>query len=129
MIKQRHVIYGVALAASVIGLAAGGVVLNNSATAQQDVVDVPLFEVDAMWPKPIPGEALLGMTIGAAIDAQDNLWVVHRSSATLHNNEKGAELNPPTSACCRGAAPVLAFNPDGDLIHSWGKAEGHEWPE
>ena len=50
---------------------------------------------------PIPEERLLGMTIGAAIDAQDNLWVVHRSSATLHNNEKGAELNPPTSACCR----------------------------
>jgi hypothetical protein len=35
--------------------------------------------------------------------------MVHRSSQTLHNNEKGADLNPPIAACCRGAPPVLAF--------------------
>lgn len=128
--SKRSFVYGAVMATSVLGLLAGIALVQTSATAQQDMVDVPLFEVDPMWPKPIPEERLLGMTIGAAIDAQDNLWIVHRSSATLHNNEKGAELNPPTSACCRGAAPVLAFNPDGDLIHSWGgPGQGYDWPE
>src|SRR5712691_5614194 len=126
---KRNFVYCALITTSVVTFGIGLALLQNSATAQQDMIDVPLFEVDAMWPKPIPEERLLGMTIGASVDAQDNLWVVHRSSATLANNEKGAELNPPTSACCRGAAPVLAFNPAGDLIHSWGKAEGHEWPE
>src|SRR5262249_36718496 len=128
--SKRSFVYGALITASVVALTAGVAMLQNAAVAQQDMVDVPMFEVDPMWPKPIPEERLLGMTIGASVDAQDNLWVVHRSSATLHNNEKGAELNPPTSACCRGAAPVLAFNPAGDLIHSWGgKGEGYDWPE
>src|SRR5439155_15030730 len=31
---------------------------------------------------------------------------------------------------CKGAAPVLAFNQDGDLIRSWGgPGQGYEWPE
>jgi DNA-binding beta-propeller fold protein YncE len=128
---QRNFMYGAVLAASVFGLIGGITLLQNAATAQQPaMVDIPMFEVDPLWPKPIPNEGLLGMTIGAAIDAQDNLWVVHRSSSTLHNNEKGAELNPPLAICCRGAPPVLAFNPDGDLIQSWGgPGPGYEWPE
>ena len=70
------------------------------------------------------------MTIGASVDEQDNLWIVHRSSATLHNNEKGAELNPPIAACCRGAPPVIAFNQNGDVVHAWGgPGQGYEWPE
>ena len=121
---------GTALIAGIIGVGIGVTVLQQAATAQQDMVDVPMFEVDPLWPKPIPGEALLGMTIGAAVDAQDNLWVVHRGASTLHNNEKGAELNPPTADCCTAAAPVLAFNPAGEQIQAWGGAgSGYEWPE
>src|SRR4029077_8844933 len=119
-----------ALVAGIIGVGIGVTLLQQAATAQQDMVDVPMFEVDPLWPKPIPGEGLLGMTIGAAVDAQDNLWVVHRGASTLHNNEKGAELNPPTADCCKAAAPVLAFNPAGEQIHAWGGAgSGYEWPE
>jgi len=128
---QRNFMYGAALAASVFGLVGGITLLQNAATAQQPaMVDIPMFEVDPLWPKPIPNEGLLGMTIGAAIDAQDNLWVVHRGSSTMHNNEKGAKLNPPLAICCRGAAPVMAFNPDGDMIQAWGgPGQGYEWPE
>jgi DNA-binding beta-propeller fold protein YncE len=128
--QRRNFLYGTAIVAGVIGIGAGLMMLQDAATAQDKTVEVPMFEVDPLWPKPIPGEALLGMTIGASVDEQDNVWIVHRSSSTLHNNEKGAELNPPISICCKGAAPVLAFNQDGDLIKSWGgKGEGYEWPE
>jgi DNA-binding beta-propeller fold protein YncE len=129
LIEKRTLMYGVALAAAVT-LGAGALVLRNATAEPVAMVEIPIFEVDPLWPKPIPGEALLGMTIGVSIDEQDNVWITHRSSATLHNNEKGAELNPPIAACCKGAAPVLAFNQAGDLIKSWGgKGEGYEWPE
>jgi DNA-binding beta-propeller fold protein YncE len=118
------------LAAGIIGLVAGGALLRGTASAQQTMVEVPLFEVDPLWPKPIPNEGLLGMTIGVSIDDQDNVWIVHRGSSTLNNNEKGAELNPPIAECYRSAAPVLAFNQAGDMIYSWGgPGEGYEWPE
>ena len=45
----------------------------------------------------LPSDRILGMTIGVSVDAQDNVWIVHRGSQTLNNNEKGAELNPPIS--------------------------------
>jgi DNA-binding beta-propeller fold protein YncE len=129
-IQNRDVLLGVLVSASVAALVAGLAMLQSTATAQQTMVEIPQFEVDPLWPKPIPNEGLLGMTIGASIDEQDNLWVTHRGSATLHNNEKGAELNPPIAMCCRSAAPVMAFNQNGDMVRAWGaKGEGYEWPE
>ena len=128
--QRRNLLCGVAFAAGVIGFSAGVAMLQHAATAQETMVEAPIFEVDPLWPKPLPNEALLGMTIGISIDDQDNVWITHRSSATLNNNEKGAELNPPVAICCRGAPPVLAFNPAGDTIYSWGgPGQGYEWPE
>src|SRR3981189_2601726 len=109
---RRNLMYGGVLVAGVMGLAAGQSFLQNAASAQQAMVEVPIFEVDPLWPKPLPNEGLLGMTIGASVDAQDNIWIVHRGRPTLNNNEKGAELNPPISVCCRSAPPVIAFNQD-----------------
>jgi DNA-binding beta-propeller fold protein YncE len=129
--KERMLAGGLALAASIVALAAGALVLKTVASAQQKtMVEVPIFQVDPLWPKPLPNEALLGMTIGVSVDAQDNVWIVHRGSQTLNNNEKGAELNPPIADCCRSAPPVLAFNQAGDLVRSWGgPGPGYEWPE
>ena len=54
------------------------------------------------------------------VDDQDIVWIIHRSSASLNNNERGAELTPPTGECCRGAPPVLAFDQAGNLVRHWG---------
>src|SRR6266700_3273503 len=130
LLRQRNFVYGAVLTASFVSLCAGLSMLQNTATAQQTMVDVPMFEVDPLWPKPIPDEALFGNVIGVSIDEQDNVWVTHRGAANLNNNEKGSTLTPPISICCGAAAPVLAFNPAGDTIRSWGgKGEGYEWPE
>src|SRR5437899_10491171 len=80
----------------------------------------PVFEVDPLWPKPLPNHWLLGSTIGVSVDAQDHVWIIHRSSATLNANERGAELDPPTGECCKGAPPVLEFDQAGNLLRSWG---------
>jgi DNA-binding beta-propeller fold protein YncE len=64
------------------------------------------------------------------VDEQDYVWIIHRGAGGLHNNERGAELNPPIAECCRTAPPILVFNPAGDLVRSWGgPGQGYEWPQ
>jgi DNA-binding beta-propeller fold protein YncE len=127
--QHRKVLLGAVVSVSALALIGGLALWQAPATAQQTMVEIPQFEVDPLWPKPIPNEGLLGMSIGVSVDDQDNIWITHRSSATLHNNEKGAELNPPVSISGRGAKHVLAFSQDGELVREWGgPGQGYEWP-
>ena len=41
---------------------------------------LPVFEVDPSWPK-ILAKWKLGDACGIAVDAQDNVWVLHRPRA------------------------------------------------
>ena len=117
------------LAASIIGLFFAQGEAQRQAAAQRATVKAPVFEVDPFWPKPLPNSWLLGMTIGIWVDDQDHVWIIHRGAATLHNNERGAELNPPIADCCRSAPPVLVFDPQGNLVRAWGgPGVGYEWP-
>jgi len=113
----------------VVLTAAGVLVARELAGQSRNSVQAPYFEVDPLWPKPLPNHWVLGSTIGVSVDERDHVWIIHRSSATLGNNEKGLELNPPTGECCAGAPPVLEFDPEGNLVGHWGgPAEGYEWP-
>ena len=97
-------------------------------TADSDAVMAPIFEVDPLWPKPLPNHWLLGATIGLDVDAEDNVWIIHRASS-LEDKELYATWDPPASYCCFAAPPVLAFNQAGDLIKHWGgQGEGYDWP-
>ncbi len=127
---KRNLYIGAAFVSILVALGAGQALLENKAGAAGPAVQAPTFEVDPLWPKPLPNHWLLGMTIGVWVDDQDHVWVIHRGGATLSNNEKGAELNPPTGECCRSAPPVLEFDQEGNLLRHWGgPAQGYEWPE
>ena len=90
----------------------------------------PYFEVDPLWPKPLPNHWLLGAAVGVSVDERDHIWIIHRSSSTLDDNEKGLELMPPRGECCAGAPPVLEFDRDGTLVGNWGgPGTGYEWPQ
>jgi DNA-binding beta-propeller fold protein YncE len=129
-LRSRKFLYGAALAAGIAGLGLGQALLQKHAVAEGVTVEAPIFEVDPMWPKPLPNSWLLGWTIGLWVDEQDHVWVIHRGAGGLHNNEKGAELNPPIADCCRTAPPILVFDKDGALLRSWGgPGEGYEWPQ
>jgi DNA-binding beta-propeller fold protein YncE len=109
--------------------AAGLLVTRELAGQNRNGAQAPYFEVDPLWPKPLPNHWVLGSTIGVSVDERDHVWIIHRSSATLGNNEKGLELNPPTGECCAGAPPVLEFDAEGNLVSHWGgPGEGYEWP-
>jgi len=126
----RHLFIGIAFAGALVALACGQNALQEAAEEQAaNGVQAPMFEVDPFWPKPLPNHWLLGSAIGVFVDEQDHVWIIHRSSATLANQERGLELDPPTGECCAGAPPVLEFDPEGNLVRSWGgTGAGYEWP-
>ena len=104
--------------------------LERSVAAQGRAgVQAPRFEVDPLWPKPLPNHWVLGNAVGVWVDERDHVWIVHRSSDTLANNEKGLELKS-AEFCCAGAPPVLEFDADGNLVRHWGgPGAGYDWPD
>ena len=127
--QTRRLTVGLAAASLFLALGLGQFLLERVADAQtKSAVMAPRFEVDPLWPKPLPNHWLLGSTIGVWVDADDHVWVIHRSSATLDPNEKRLELKE--GDCCAGAPPVLEFDQAGNLLRHWGgPGQGFEWPE
>ena len=133
-IRTRDLLIGTAFAALVAGLGLAPSMIGHTGSAQaQGASDpmVPRFEVDPFWPKPYPNHWVIGNVIGLDADKQDNIWIVHRPG-TLENQE--SRLTRNESECCTAAPDVLAFNPAGNVIHSWGRDDAaktvpsHDWP-
>src|SRR4051812_47756318 len=78
----------------------------------------PKFQVDPMWPKPLPNHWILGSVTGVAVDAKDHIWIVQQGAATLTTNtEMGTGTTPPTAEnCCTAAPPILEFDAAGTLV-------------
>ena len=127
--RTRHILIGVGLVALLATLGVGQAMLDDAASAQgAGAVRAPRFEVDPLWPKPLPNHWVLGSAIGVWADVDDHIWIIHRSSATLGNNERPLELK--TGDCCAGAPPVLEFDQAGNLLRHWGgPGQGYEWPD
>ena len=125
---KRQMYSGAIFLALLIALGVGSAVLEKRAAVEAAAVQAPIFEVDPMWPKPLPNHWLLGMTIGVSVDAQDHVWIIHRG-ASLEPKEVYAKANPPASECCLPAPPVLEFDQAGNLIGHWGgPGDGYDWP-
>ena len=125
---KRNLYLGAAFVAILIALGVGSTILERRAAVEAAGVEAPRFEVDPMWPKPLPNHWLLGMTIGVSVDAQDHIWIIHRGGS-LERMENYAAANPPASECCMAAPPVLEFDEDGNLIGHWGgPGQGYDWP-
>jgi hypothetical protein len=91
----------------------------------------PAFDVDRMWPKPLPNHWILGSITGLSVDSQDHIWIVHRGLESLTaRTEAGTGTTPPTAEdCCAPAPPVLEFDAAGALVGSWGgPGQGFDWP-
>jgi DNA-binding beta-propeller fold protein YncE len=126
---KRSLYILVALVVAVILLGLGSVALERRAAVQAAGVMAPMFEVDPLWPKPLPGHWLLGMTIGVSVDAQDHVWIIHRQGS-LEPGELHAVGNPPAAMCCMAAPPILEFDSDGTLLRHWGgPGNGYDWPD
>jgi hypothetical protein len=98
-------------------IVAAGFLIAAAFTCRAAEVERPMFEIDTSWPK-IPAQYKLGDASSIAVDAQDNVWVLHRPR-TL----------PPADAS-KAAPPIMIFDPAGNFVRGWGGAgAGYEWPE
>jgi sugar lactone lactonase YvrE len=84
MKRTRKFYVGATIAAVIVVLAIAQYTLQTVARAQENGgAKAGIYEVDRMWPKPLPNNWVLGSTVGLAIDARDHVFVVHRGQATL----------------------------------------------
>jgi DNA-binding beta-propeller fold protein YncE len=128
---NRHLCIGAIFMTCTVALGLGSRALDRRATlsAAAAAVQAPRFEVDPLWPKPLPNKWILGQTIGVAVDAQDHVWIIHRAGS-LEPGEVHATTNPPTAQCCAPAPPILEFDAAGNLIGHWGgPGQGYDWPD
>lgn len=127
---RQNLLIGAMLLTTLALLGAAAAAIETGMAAQgRSAVQAPKFEVDPMWPKPLPNHWVLGMTIGVAVDHQDHVWIVHRRDS-VEDNLKAAAMNPQVGECCVPAPPVLEFDPAGNLVGHWGgPGAGYEWPE
>lgn len=91
---------------------------------------VAQFRVDPFWPKPLPNNWILGQVAGTAVDSNNNVWIIHRPwtvqatnagstpRQTVRDNTWGHD--PLQALCCTTAPPVIAFDPEGNVIQAWG---------
>jgi hypothetical protein len=73
---------------------------------------VPQFEVDAAWPKALPGKWVIGGLGGTCVDAQDHVFILNRQDVLE------GELNMGTLA-----PAVIEFEPAGNMVNSWGDSK------
>jgi DNA-binding beta-propeller fold protein YncE len=110
----------------VLGIVAA--VLQQAARAQgARAGQSPMFQVDPLWPKPLPNKWVIGSTIGLSIDSRDHVWVIHRP-VTIEDNEKAGTLK--NGDCCFVAPQIIEFDPDGNVVSTFGgPGAGYEWPD
>jgi hypothetical protein len=127
---SRNAWIGSTLLTLLIALGFGQNLLEKKADAQATngtKVQVPRFEVDPTFPKPLPNGWYQGMSIGVGVDANDHVWIVHRPD-TVNATEAAADAK--TGECCSKAPPILEFDQQGNLLRHWGGSDGpgYQWP-
>ncbi len=127
MNRNCNLLIGSSLLALIIACGVGQSVIEDAAheDASMGMGDgpmAPMFVVDPLWPKNLPDHWLMGATIGVDVDSSDTIWVVHRNTPDQFaaTTEIGLTQDPPVSECCQPGPPVLAFDQEGNLVHSWG---------
>src|SRR6476660_1168309 len=129
MTRQVCVAAGFVAALAGLGLAASALDRRAAVEAAVTGAQAPRFEVDPLWPKPLPNKWILGQTIGVTVDAQEHVWIIHRAGS-LEPGEAHATTTPQTAQCCAPAPPVLEFDAAGNLVGHWGgPGQGYDWPD
>jgi hypothetical protein len=101
----------------------------------------PKFEVDATWPKPLPGRWVTGEMGGVCVDSHDHVFIAQRVSDVGGMDGHLEGLTNDELNAGQAAPPIIEFDTDGKVVNSWGDAkllpkdlhgcaidrEGHVW--
>ena len=113
---KRMLLNGVIFSALAVAMG-GWLAETDEAQAAAAQRPMPMFEVVKDWPK-LPANMKVGDASSFAIDAQDNVWLIHRPHTLKGDAQKQA------------AKPVVVFSPAGDVVKQWGgEGQGYEWPQ
>ena len=74
--------------------------------------NAPKFEVDPSWPKPLPNLWVTGGVGGACIDSRDHVFILNRRDLADNDLDAG-----------RQAPVVIEFDPEGNVVNSFGDPE------
>src|SRR5664279_1209283 len=66
-----------------------------------DAPGVPKFQPEPYWPKPLPGNWILGQVSGIAVDRNDHIWIIHRPSTLFDDEKARPKIRPRPSAVRR----------------------------
>lgn len=75
-------------------------------------VNVPQYEVDRSWPKPLPDRWILGGLADVCVDAQDHVFILNRQDVLAENLNAGSL-----------APSIIEFDVAGNVVNSWGDPE------
>jgi len=148
MIRIRKYSTGASLLAAILALVLVQWALQTAGQAQaaRQTVQGPMFQVEPFWPKNLPNNWVLGSVVGLSVDSRDHVWMTHRGNvapkeAGMVPGSNGTQQpggSPPaqpgdkraiSEICCKVAPPVLEFDPEGNVVSSWGgPGAGYEWP-
>jgi len=100
----------------------------RSVGAQKPMGGIPMFEVDASWPR-FDGNWIFGSIGGVFVDPMnDHVWVLNRPRS-VEPDEDYAAQKPPVADCCVPPPFVMEFDQNGNFLKGWGgPGPGYEWP-
>ena len=105
MSLSKPVLLSIAGLCALLVLAAG--IFNPVGLQAQQV---PRYAVDPFWPKlPLPDRWITGGLGGMCIDGRDHVFILNRGNVDPEDLD-GASVAPP----------VIEFDPDGNVVGSWG---------
>jgi hypothetical protein len=71
---------------------------------------IPRYEVDPYWPKPLPNRWVTGAVGGICIDHQDHIFGINRTDVTALELTVGKVAAPP----------VIEYDGEGNIVNAWG---------
>jgi hypothetical protein len=94
------------------------IVFPSPAQAQ---LGVPKYEVDPFWAK-LPDNWVVGPLGGVCVDARDYVFVLHRQEGLTEEMVSARDRFDAAKTRIK-APPVMEFDPQGNLVNSWGDAK------
>ena len=84
--------------------------------------NVPRYEVDPTWPKPLPDRWVTGEMGGVCVDSQDHVFIAQRVSDVGGMDGHLEGLTNDELNAGQAAPPIIEFDPEGKVANSWGNA-------
>ena len=117
---NKKLAIGSFLAAALVALGIGQSKLQEPTIAASNDTMAPAFQVDPLWPKPLPNHWITGNTIGVDVDDRDHIFTVHRNTENMFGGRTEIGLALGVAECCTPAPPILEYDIEGNLINAWG---------